>query len=238
MAGPAQASEPSGGQPILDVFFSPVAAMDSLARRPRWVLPLILVTAISVTFMVVGNHRGVIEGTIRSQMENSPRMQQVPAEQREQIIEQSMRFAKPFSWVMAVAGPALIMTLASGIFLLLAHLFAAGATFRSLFAVVTHAWLPNSLNQLIAIPILLARDPETVDFTNVVSMANLSFLYSPTEQIKLYKLGASLDLFSFWVIALLTIGIARVSGIGRGAALAVTLAPWLLYVGIFRLWLG
>ncbi|MBI3697257.1 MAG: YIP1 family protein, partial [Acidobacteria bacterium] len=94
-----------------------------------------------------------------------------------------------------------------------------------------------AVSSLIGIPILLAKEPDAVDLRNVV-MANPSFLFDQAEQHKLYMVASSFDLFSFWVIALMAIGISRLTGKSRGAALLVVLIPWALYVAIGKAWLG
>ncbi len=238
MDTPEAQSTPSsaGTNPIVNVFLSPGAAMSELVGRPRFAAALLLTTITSLALTAVGNQRGVIEQTVRRQIESSPRMEQVPPDQQASVIERGARVVAVWSWVGAVAGPSFIALLLSGIFLGLGAVLApARARFRQMFAIVTHAWLPMALNQLISIPVLLAKEPEAVDFQNVLSMANLSFLFSPQEQQRLYSLGSSIDLFSLWVIALLTIGLARLTGAGKGRALIMVMLPWSLYVVIFKI---
>jgi len=224
--------------PALEVFFSPSAAMDSLARRPRFLVPILVMTAISLGFTAVANQKGLIEQMLRRSMESSSRMERVPAEQREQIIENAVRWSGYTTWITGAAASTIVVLAASGVLLLLVKMLGARTSFRQMSAVVAHAWLPVSMSQLVGIPIMLAKDPETVDFRNVVPMANLGFLFSPTEQAKLYGAATSLDLFSAWVIALMAIGISRVAGKTKMAALFLILPAWLLYVLIFKVLLG
>src|SRR5712692_624206 len=234
-AAPAAAEPPN---PILDVFFSPSAAMDSLARKPRFLLPLIIVTIIGTATMVIALQKGVIEHGMRQKMETNPRFDQIPAERREAIIEQSAKFGSYTVIGGAVIGPTMGLLLTSGVLLLLTNVVVgAKVRFQQVMAVVSHSWMPLAISHGIAIPILLAKEPDTVDFQNIV-VANLSFLFSPTEQHRLYMIATSIDLFSFWVIGLLALGLARLSGKGTGTALAIILIPWALYVAIFKAWLG
>lgn len=241
MGTPAQgpAVEPGQLHPVLNVFFSPAAVMDSLARQPRFLPALIVMTVISIGANTVAFQKGVIERGIRTKMESNPRLEQLPAEQRERIIEQYSRISSYVVLGGAAAGPAIGLLLGSGVFLLLTNgLLGTPVRFRQMLAAVAHGWLPMSLYSLIAIPIVLAKEPEVVDFQNLAPLSNLSFLFSPTEQHRLYMIGSSIDLFSLWVIALITVGIARLTGKSKGKVLAVVLAPWALYVGIFKVLLG
>lgn len=240
MSTPAQtAGEPVGGHPVLDVFFSPSAAMDSLARKPSFIVPLLIITVIGSVAMMIAFQRGVVEHGMRQKMESNPRFEQIPAERRDAIIEQSARASSYFAVGGAVLGPTIGLLLTSGVLLLMTNVLGGSRVrFRQMVAVVAHAWLPMAVLSLIGIPILLAKDPETIDFQNIVPMANLSFLFSPSEQHRLYMIASSIDLFSFWVIGLLALGIARLTGKSRGSVLPIVLAPWALYVVVFKAWLG
>ncbi|MBI3698796.1 MAG: YIP1 family protein, partial [Acidobacteria bacterium] len=178
-ASPVPAPEPN---PLIDVFFSPAAAMDSLARRPRFVLPLLIVTVIGVATMVVAFQRGAVDHFMRQQLE--PRLERLTPDQREQAMERMLRFA-PYQMVGGTAlSPTIGALVISGIFLLIANVMGGGgASFQQMLAVVSHSWLPLSVSSLIGIPILLAKEPDAVDLRNVV-MANPSFLFDQAEQHK------------------------------------------------------
>ena len=241
MATPAPhpaAAETDRLHPMVDVFFSPVSTMDYLARNPGFLPALILITVIGAITMAIAFQRGVIEHGIRHKVETNSRIEQLPTEERERVVAQFTRMGSYVALAGAVVGPAAGLLVASGILLLIAHVMGARVRFRQMMAVVAHAWLPLALASLIAIPILLAKDADAIDFQNIVTLANLGFLFSPTEQHRLYMVASSIDLFSLWVIALLTLGMARLTGKGAAASLGIILAPWALYVVIFKAILG
>ena len=233
---PAASAEPaSGTNSILGVFFSPGPTMEDLLRRPRFLPALLLVTITSMGVMGLAMHRGVIEQFMRQKMENSPRMERVPAEQRERIIEQAVKFSS-YTWVGGAAvGPTLGLLATSGFFLLLSNvILGAKAKFRQMLAIVSHAWLPNGVVGLLSIPILLAKEPDTIDMQNIVALSNLGFLFDSAQQPKLYAMASGFDLFSFWVIGLLAIGISLVTRKSKAAVLPVIVVPWLLYVLVIK----
>jgi hypothetical protein len=238
-SGPAQAAEPKPLHPLIDVFFAPGAAMDALAERPRFLLALVLITAIGAAATAIAFERGVIEHGIRQKLENDPRFERLPAERRSAIVDRAASIASYAAAAASLLGPAILAMAASGLFLLLTKLTGCdSAGFRHMMAVVAHGWLPLALANLIGIPVLLAKDPESIDFQNVLPMANLGFLFSPTDQHKLYAVGSSIDLFSFWAIWLMALGIARLTKKGVGRALAMVAVPWALYVAVFKALLG
>jgi hypothetical protein len=205
--------------------------MQDLIRRPRFLAALAIVTVVGAIVMGIAQQRGVLEQFMRRKMESNPRMEQIPAAQRERIIEQSARFSSYMFVGGAVLGPALGLLLTSAYFLFASNiLLGAQARFMQLMAVVSHAWLPHAVLGLLGIPILLAKEPDTIDVQNLVPLSNLGFLFDSTEQPKLYAIASGFDLFSFWVIALLAVGLSRLTGKGRGPVLLAIVIPWLLYV--------
>lgn len=232
MASPAASAEPdSRTNSILGVFFSPGPTMDDLARRPRFLPALLLVTIIGMGVMAIATQRGVIEQFMRHKMENNPRMEQIPAERREQAIETSVKVSSYMFLGGAVVGPTLGLLATSGFFLLLSNVFlGAKARFQQLLAIVSHAWLPHAVLGLLSIPILLAKEPDTIDMQNIVALSNLSFLFDSAQQPKWYAMASGFDLFSFWVIGLLAIGLSRLTGKSKASVLPVIVVPWLLWV--------
>ncbi len=233
---PAASGEPeSRTNSILGALFSPGSTMEDLCRRPRFLPAFLLVIIIGVGVMALAMQRGVIEQFMRHKMENNPRMEQIPAERREQAIEMSVKVSSYLFVGGAVVVPTLILLGTSGFFLLISNVvFGAKARFKQLLAIVSHAWVPHAIVGLLSIPILLAKEPDTIDMQNIVALSNLSFLFDSAEQPKLYAAASGFDLFSFWVIGLLAIGLSRLTGKSKVAVLPAIVAPWLLWVLVVK----
>jgi hypothetical protein len=209
--------------------------MESLAQRPRFLAALMILMAVNTAAMTIAFRRGVVEHGIRTTIESSSRFDEIPAAQREQILERAIRFGSYSAMAAATVGPLAGLLVTSGFLLPVTNvILGARVRFRQLMAVVAHAWLPAAVGGLASIPVLLAKEPEFIDFRNPVPLANLGFLFSPIEQRRLYMAASSLDLFSLWVIGLLTLGLARLTGRSKGLMLGIILIPWALYVVIFK----
>ena len=92
--------------------------------------------------------------------------------------------------------------------------------------------MPFLVATLLAIPVVLSRAELSLE-----DVQRGSFLFSilasfaPASSGKvLLSLLASLDLFSFWSIALLAIGFRVVGKLSKAAALGVVLALWAAFV--------
>src|SRR5438876_11972575 len=76
----------SEGARLAGVFFSPGKAFADIALRPRWWIPVILSAILSTVFLNAFSRRVGWEQVIRQAMEQSPQVQSMPVQQREQII--------------------------------------------------------------------------------------------------------------------------------------------------------
>jgi hypothetical protein len=218
----------------VNTILSPAAAMDTLVHRPRALPAVLALTILSLGPAVLAYQRGVLQARTQAHLTRDPLFQRLSPQQRQEALAQSGRLEPYAVLVGAVVSPAAGLLATSALFFAAAGWLRAGVRFRTMFAVVSHAWLPVAIQGLVGIPILLAKDPAEVEFDNLLPLSNLGFLFSPADQPRLYQAASSLDLFSFWVIALLTVGVARVTQRTWAQTLPLVLAPWLFYVGIFK----
>ena len=209
--------------------------MEALLGRPR-ILPALLALIVAGLVPVgIAYQRGILDLRVRQRLASDARAEQLSEEQRQRMLEQSERFGPYLVAAGAVGGPIAGLLAASGIFYGLLLVWSkAHPSFRAVCAVVAHAWLPLALYSLLSVPILLAKDPREVDLDNVITLANPAFLVAAAEQPKLYRVAGSLDLFSFWIIGLLALGLGRLAGRPAWRILPVVVGPWVLYIVVFK----
>jgi hypothetical protein len=208
---------------------SPESTFRSLARKPRFVVAMVVLVVLAVAFSVVLTPRMDMEKIFRDAMEE--RDQQISEEQ----LEQQVAIAKSFGWV----GTASQVVLQPGIYLLLAAIFLAlyrmlgsEIDFQRSLAVTVHGFLPYALATLLAIPVVLTREEVTMEEVQSGSFLHSSLAaLAPEDAGKpLLSLLGSIDLFSIWTVALLAFGFRMVGRLSNGAAWGVVLALWALYV--------
>src|SRR3990167_6434826 len=108
MSEPAAVAPPLGHfDRLAGVLFDPAPAFADVAARPAgWWLPLLLLTIITVGFIFAFTERVGWERFMRQQLEQSSRTQQMPVEQREEVLRQQLRFVPIFSHIQgALAWP-------------------------------------------------------------------------------------------------------------------------------------
>src|SRR3984893_15270682 len=178
---------------IVGVFFSPKATFEDIVRKPSWVLPVVLLTLLSIGVSFAINQRINWREFMSQQIEKSPRASQLSAEQKQQQIEGGAKFSPPFTYAIGVLGP-ILGVLIIGLVMWGAYSVLGGAStiFGTAFSITAHAFLTGLVSSPLFILILYLKPYGTADLENPVA-ANLAALL-PDESAKwLVALGKSVD---------------------------------------------
>jgi hypothetical protein len=159
-------------------------------------------------------------------------------EQLNQIEEQAAaRQNSPVSRILTlVQAPILgviVYLILAGIFMLLYLLMQAHLKFKKALSVTIWGVAPASIvQQILCIFILFLKEPYTVESTSGIVMSNLGFAIDSKAHPALHSLLASLDIFSIWMIILLSIGFAAISDkkLTRGKAATGIVILWAIFV--------
>jgi hypothetical protein len=191
---------------IFGVLFSPKATFESIARRPTWIVPVLLLCALALCIVGVYGHRAGWRGLIEKQMSNNSQFQELPAAEQERRIEIGMKVAQPVVYAEAVIFPFVFALFFGGLFWVIFNM-AVGAKFgfKTSLAIVSYAATPAILGSLVGLLILFLKDPSTIDLQNVVASNVAAFLSSDSPKW-LVALLRGFDLFIFWEMALCAIG--------------------------------
>jgi len=216
---------------VIGAIANPKPTFEDIARKPSWILPVIIVIVLNLATIFVFSQRVGWEQVIRQQLEQSPRSQQMTAEQREQAVQRGAPIAKIIGYV----GPIFVIVAflaEAGIFLGAMNLIGgARVSFSKSLGIVAHSAMPGCIAFLLGIAILFLKNPETVDIQNLVG-SNLGVLLGSDSPKWLSSLAQSIDLFSFWSMALLATGYSAADPkkLTWGKALGVVIGVWAIYV--------
>lgn len=221
---------------LFGVLFNPKPTFESIAQRPSWVLPLLVLILLSVVIVALIGSRVGWRQVIDRQIANSPRaqqrMEQIPAAQREDILNKQAKFAGVIAYVGVVVGTAIAEVVVAAL-LLAAFNIVSGTKigFSQSLGIVAHSWMPYVITGLLGILILFIKDPTTIDTQNLVA-SNPGALLPDGSAKWLVSLLTSLDIFTFWVLILQAIGFSATNPkkISFGKALGTIVAIWLVFV--------
>ena len=120
----------------------------------------------------------------RQQIETNSRTANMPVEQREQAIAQSVKFTPYFVYGAAVLGtPISILIVGSVLMVFFNTIFGAGVPFRKAFAVTAYAFLPGLVVVALAILVMYLKSPEDFDLQNPLAFNLGAFLSAGQRQV-------------------------------------------------------
>jgi hypothetical protein len=206
---------------IVGVLFSPGQTFADIARKPDWVVPALVIIAVFLIAAIVTVPRIDFETMSRQAME--ARGQTGPA------AEQGLRFAIAMARGIQYVVPFLIIgfiAVGALIYWLGARLAGGEATYQQVFSVVMYAFIPQTIRQLIKIPVVLSKHNINPREIETLVRSGPAFLVSYKEHPMLWGLFTRLDLFALWSVILVIIGLAAAARISKAKSAAVVVVVW------------
>ena len=217
VAEPQAAISPVGR--IIGVFFSPKATFEDIVRRPGWLLPVIILAFLGLAVAIGLNQKMNWREFMTQQIEKSPAASTMSAEQKEQRIEAGAKVAPISTYIFGVPAP-LILVLVVVLVMWGAYNVLGGVNvgYKTTLSIVSHAYVPVILGNLVFLIVLFLKAPGTIDLENPVA--------------------TNLAAFTLWVVALIGIGFAATNpkklkgGTSFGIAFGMFAAYVVIRVGL------
>lgn len=223
----------SQGARIVNTFIAPSKTFTDLRRSASWWAPFLLMVIVSTVFVyTVGEKVGfrkVADNQLQMSPKQSAQVDNLPADQRERQMEQRTTGTRIVSY--AFPAIVLIIWLVIASVLFATFKFAAGAdiTFKVALAIVVYAGLPGLLKTLLAmLSVVAGMSPDSFSFQNPVA-TNPGYFMNPSENVFLYSIASSLDIFLIWTLVLTAIGFTCVSKVKQGTSFAIVFGWWTVF---------
>lgn len=229
--GPDRGPEPNSLQRIIGVFFSPDATMASIARRPDWVLPLVILLVVSLGAGVVIAQHVDFGAAAREAMEQNKNM---TPEQMEKGVKMAAGIGKVTTYLSPVLSVIGLLIIA-GVLLLAFRLFGGEGDFKQAFSVTCYSSMPGVVKGIITLIIVMMKGgmiPAQQLATLVRS--NLGFLADYKTSPMAFTLLASIDLFSIWYLILMIIGFAYLARVSKVKSAVIIISLWIVVL-LFKL---
>ncbi len=217
---------------VIGVFFSPGATFADIARRPSWFFPVIVSTVITLAAFAVMNQKVDWRDVSAKKIEESPRAANLSAEQKQQQIEMGAKITPYILYASGLVIPVLFAVIVGAVMLGAFNLLGgANTNFSTAMSIVAHANLVFVLSSVLLVIILFLKPPGTLDVENPIATNAAAFMPEATSKW-LIALGKSIDIFTFWMLALIGIGFAATNPrkLKTGGAIGIAFAVWLAYV--------
>ena len=214
-----------------NLYVAPSEAFAAILKRPTIWAPLLLAMALNVAFSVAWLQKVDAEAYMKARLAESPQARDMPAEQRAPIVEQQAKMLPVYAGIGPVAVAIVALVVAGALVFVFRFFFAGEVTFRQGLAMTS--WVFVVLG-IVTLPLtyltLYLKDDWTLNPQEVLQ-ANPSLLFERGQvAAPIFSLLGSLDLFSFWGMALLAVGFGLASRKPLRSALWGVGLPWLLYV--------
>ncbi|HEV7486764.1 MAG TPA: Yip1 family protein [Thermoanaerobaculia bacterium] len=227
LAPPAPGVEPKPNpfQRIIGVLFSPDATFASIARRPDWVVPLVLLLLVAMAAGVIMAPHIDFGAAARESMEQQ---KNVSPEQIDKAVRISASVGKVFTYLAPVLSLIGLLVIA-GVVLLAFRIFGGEGDFKQAFSVTCYASIPSIIKSVVTLIIIVAKGgiiPAQALATIVRS--NLGFLVDYKANPMAFALLSSFDIFSIWFLALLIIGFSYVARVSKVKAAVTIISLWVI----------
>ena len=206
---------------------SPGRTFEAIARRPSWLLPIILWVGCSIALSAVLIPRIDYDKLIRERIEKSGRT--VPEDQVQTIVERQKRIGPIIGYALAGLAPLAVAFVVALVLWGAFRAFGWEATYPQALGATTHAYLPSILGSLLLIPLVVRQDTMDPSALGDLLRSSLGFLVERDQKV-LHSLLSSIDVFSFWTLALLVIGFSAAARVSKKSAAAVILSLWGVFV--------
>jgi hypothetical protein len=201
------------------VYFSPGETFKEVGSAPRLLLPILALVGLGLVVALVMVNRLDLQAMMSQQFSQAVADGRMTQEQVAQQMGIAVTIARVQFFVIGVLASLVISLAVAGVFKLVSLALGAENTFRQLLAVTVYSFLAVSIiSSLIFVLLLFLKPTDELTFENLGNVvgSNLGALLTMVMgEGALPKfvtaLAQRVDVFSIWIIALLSIGYAAVS---------------------------
>src|SRR5208282_1416204 len=134
---PAPLSE---GQRLIDTLFAPSKAFTDLRRSASWWAPFLIIAIVSLMFIYVIDQKvgfaKVVENQIQLKPKQADRIDRLPADQRQKVMQQQVTVTKAISYAVPIIALGVYAILAGVLFATLKFGASADLKYKDLFALI------------------------------------------------------------------------------------------------------
>lgn len=217
---------PSAVGRVVGAIFTPGETFASIARRPTYLLPLLLWMGLSLGITAVILPKFDWEKMTRERLEKSG--QTVTDEKVQAAVVQGKKVGGVISYCIGAISPWVVALVTAVVIWGSFKAFGWDSTFPQALGATAHAFLPGVLKAVLLL--VLVWRQETVDPQAMGDLlrSNLGFLIARASSKPLHSLLQSIDVFSLWTLWLFVIGFAAAAKVKRGSAAGVIVTLWLI----------
>ncbi|HSK79614.1 MAG TPA: YIP1 family protein [Thermoanaerobaculia bacterium] len=219
---------------LIGVLVSPGKTFRSIAERPTWLVPFLVLMALSLGVGGLLMSRVDPGEMVRYQLEKFG--DRIPPEQVEKAVEDAESTTPARRLLQTAIGlpvAALLYAALAGVFLVIFKVLGSQMTFKQSLSTYLYGLVPiGVVSTLINLPLMLVRESITPEeaMGGGVLVASPAILASEETSAVIRSLLGSLNFFTLWTLVLLAIGYRIVARVSIAVSAGTVFTLWLLYV--------
>ncbi len=205
---------------MLVVLFKPSSVFKKLKEEPKWLLAAIIII-LSAVLLIVATRQAQIDIALTQLKQNASKMPPGAFQQARKFIESPIMTI--IGMVSAVFSTAMVLLVATAFFHLLSSAWGGTANFVKGLSVVAFSWSPLVVKNILVSAVSF--------FSGKLLAPGLAALLSKKQLVS--PLGAfmsGIDLFTFWNLIILVIGLSIVYQVSKSKASILVFSYWLVGV--------
>jgi hypothetical protein len=216
---------------LLGVLVAPGRTFLSIAARPTWVAPLLLLMLLGSSVGYLVAQRMDFEDMVRQRMVQQN--QELSAEQIDRGVQIAKKFGPVGALVTGIAVLPIAYLLLALVFWTFFRLFGSELSFPASLSVTLHSLMPNAVSALLTVPLIFRLATiNAKDAQRGLLLSSLAAFAPESSGPAVKALLGSIDFFSLWVLILLSLGYRTVARVSTSAATGTVVAFWLLWVAV------
>jgi hypothetical protein len=211
---------------LVGVFVSPVRTFASIGERPTWLLPVAVACGITLPISELILSKADWRAVVSQQVAKGGRS--LSEAQLDAAVEQARKMA--WIWdVVAIAVLVIAVLVVAAVFWGACQAFGWEVRFKQSLGITAHAFFPGVLASIGLAFALWNRPTVDLEKARDAIPTNLGYLAPNVDKVT-YSLLSSIDLFSFWTMALLVLGLSAAAKTSRARMAVLVVSLWALYV--------
>jgi hypothetical protein len=234
-----ESSEMSFSDKVMNVFSAPGELFEGIAKSEKqnsnWSIPLILTMIAGIIFVFVAFSQAPIQDQVREQQEKGFQKQvesgKMTQEQADRTLSMIPKPGSPLSMVISAVfvvfvTAAMLFGFALAFWLVGKWVFKAPATYSKVLEVVGLSMYVSVLGSIITLLLVVAMG----SIYATPSLALAVSHYDPANKVD--KLLASVNLVTFWYLAVVSVGLGKIFSVSTTKALVAVGVLWAVWTAI------
>jgi hypothetical protein len=219
---PQEEKTMGGASKVINIFFEPKRVFESLKIKPTWLVPFLIVMVLAI-----GSFYYTYPFIMDQQVQKIQENERIPEAQKEVIIERMKEQDHPPLWQLAlppVFGLIVLAVVAGILYFVFNVLMGGDSTYRSVLSVYSYSGLVQVVSTIVKFPLIMIKG-------NVNVQTSLALLLSvEAKDTFLYSVLSSFDIFNFWQVVLVSIGMGVMYRYTTKKAFITVVILWLIWI--------